>query len=133
MKPKAKLLSFAICFLLPCVCNAQRTRQAPKAGQTRQASQIQCAHGEAYAYLYSSMVTMEISTTLKCGQLVSIFISSDNFLDVRTDACDDGFVQLNNVLFVKAGAALKTPAASTKREVTQFDDRARLAAESRST
>ena len=133
MKPKAKLLSFAICFLLPCVCNAQRTRQAPKAGQTRQAGQIQCAHGEGYAYLYSSLVTMEISTTLKCGQLVSIFDRSDNFLHVRTDAGDDGFVPLNNVLFVKAGAAVKTPAAATKREVTHYDDRARLATESRST
>jgi hypothetical protein len=132
MKPKAKLLSFVICFLLPCVCNAQRSGQPQKAAQTRRAGQIQCAHGEAYAYLYSSMVTMEISTTLKCGQLVTIFDRSDNFLHVRTDAGDDGFVPLNNVLFVKAGAAVKAPATATKREVTHYDDPARLAAEARS-
>jgi hypothetical protein len=131
MKPNAKLLSFVICLLLPCVCDAQRAGQQ-KASQTRQAGQIQCARGEAYAYLYSSLVTMEISTTLKCGQVVTIFDRSDNFLHVRTDAGDDGFVPLNNVLFVKAGAAGKASVAATKREVTHYDNPARLAAESRS-
>jgi hypothetical protein len=130
MKPSVKLFSFVICLLLPCVCNAQRA-QAQKAGQARQAGQIQCSRGEAYAYLYSSMATMEISATLKCGQLITVLDRSDNFLHVRTDAGDDGFVPLNNVLFVKAGAAVKAPAASTKRELTHYDDPARLAAERR--
>src|ERR1700719_2614264 len=101
MKPNAKVLPFVICLLLPCVSNAQRAGQQ-NAAQARQAGQIQCARGEAYAYLYSSLVTMEIATTLKCGQVVTIFDRSDNFLHVRTDAGDDGFVPLNNVLFVKA-------------------------------
>jgi hypothetical protein len=74
---------------------------------------------------------MEIGTTLKCGQLITIFDRSDNFLHVRTDAGDDGFVPLNNVLYVKPGAAVKAPAASTKRELTHYDDPARLAADSR--
>jgi SH3-like domain-containing protein len=124
MKRSAKLLSFVICLLLPLVCNAQ------KAGQSR-AGQIHCAHGEGYAYLYSSMATMEISTTLKCGQPVSILDRSDNFLHVRADTGEDGFVPAGNVIFVKPGTVVKAPTAPTKRELTHYDDPARLAAEVR--
>jgi hypothetical protein len=125
MKRSAKLLSFVICLLLPLVCNAQ------KAGQW-QAGQIHCGHGEGYAYLYSSMATMEISTTLKCGQPVTILDRSDNFLHVRADTGEDGFVPAGNVIFVKPGTVVKAPTAPTKRELTHYDDPARVAAEVRS-
>jgi hypothetical protein len=131
MKPSAKLLSFVICLLLPCVCSAQRGSQKPVTNPP-QAGQIQCAHGEGYAYLYSSMITMEISTTLKCSQRVTILDRSDNFLHVRTDTGDDGFVPLNNVIFIKPGTVVKGPATSTKRELTHYDNPALLAAEARS-
>src|SRR5216684_3369254 len=74
---------------------------------------------------------MEIGTTLKCGQPVSILDRSDNFLHVRTDTGEDGFVPAGNVIFVKAGTAVKAPTAPTKRELTHYDDPARLAAEAR--
>ena len=131
MKRSAKLLAFVICLLLPCICSAQRSGSKPVAGQP-QAGQIHCAHGEGYAYLYSSMATMEISTTLKCGQPVSILDRSDTFLHVRADTGEDGFVPAGNVIFVKAGTVVKAPAAPTKRELTHYDDPARLAAEVRS-
>jgi len=96
-----------------------------------QAGQIQCAHGEGYAYLYSSMATMEISTTLKCSQRVTILDRSDNFLHVRTDTGEDGFVPQNNVIFLKPGTSVRAPATSTKRELTHYDNPARLTAEMR--
>jgi len=128
MKPK--LFAFVICLLLPCVCSAQRGSTKPVAGQP-QAGQIHCAHGEAYAYLYSSMATMEISTTLKCGQPVSILDRSDAFLHVRTETGDDGFVPASSVVFVKPGTMVKAPTEPAKRELTHYDDPARLAAETR--
>ena len=130
MKRNAKLFSFVMCLLLPCVCSAQRSGSKPVAGQP-QSGQVHCAHGEAYAYLYSSMATMEIGTTLKCGQPLSILDRSDNFLHVRTDTGEDGFVPAGNVIFVRPGAVVQAPTAPTKRELTHYDDPARLAAEAR--
>ncbi len=130
MKRSAKTFSFVICLLLPCVCSAQRSSQKPVAGQP-QAGQVHCAHGEAYAYLYSSMATMEIGTTLKCGQALSILDRSDNFLHVRTDTGEDGFIPAGNVIFVKPGTVVRAPATPTKRELTHYDDPTRVAAEAR--
>jgi hypothetical protein len=130
MKRSAKLPSFVICLLFPLVCNAQKAGQKAPAGQS-QAGQIHCAHGEGYAYLYGSMATMEISTTLKCGQPVSILDRSDNFLHVQTDTGEDGFVPAGNVIFVKPGTVMKAPTTPAKRELTHYDDPARLAAEVR--
>src|SRR5258708_6323999 len=122
----AKLLAVVICLLLPCICSAQRSGSKPVAGQP-QAGQIHCAHGEGYAYLYSSMATMEIGTTLKCGQSLSILDRSDNFLHVRTDTGEDGFVPAGNVIFVKPGTVVRAPATPSKRELTPYHDPARPA------
>jgi hypothetical protein len=77
------------------------------------------------------MATMEINTTLKCGQRVTVLDRSDNFVHVRTDTGDEGFVPLSNVGFLKPGATLRTPTAPEKRELTHYDNPARLAAASR--
>src|SRR6266849_3343276 len=130
MKRNAKLFSIVMCLLLPCVCSAQRSGSKPVAGQP-QSGQVHCAHGEAYAYLYSSMATMEIGTTLKCGQPLSILDRSDNWLHVRTDTGEDGVVPAGNVIFVRPGAVVQAPTAPARRELTHYDDPARLAAEPR--
>jgi hypothetical protein len=119
MKRSATLISLAVCFLFPLTCRAQKL------------GQIECGRQEGYAYLYSSMATMEISTTLKCGQRVTVLDRSDNFVHVRTDTGDEGFVPLSNVGFLKQGATLRTPTAPEKRELTHYDNPARLAAASR--
>jgi hypothetical protein len=74
---------------------------------------------------------MEISSTLKCGQGVSVVDRSDEFLHVRTDTGEDGFVPASSVVFVKPGTVVRTPATGTKRELTHYDDPARMAAETR--
>jgi len=119
MKRSATLISLAVCFLLPLTCRAQKL------------GQIECARQEGYAYLYSSLATMDISTTLKCGQRVTVLDRSDTFVRVRTDTGDEGFVPLSNVGFLKAGATLKAPTAPDKRELTHYDNPARMAAAAR--
>ncbi|HXN51622.1 MAG TPA: SH3 domain-containing protein [Candidatus Acidoferrum sp.] len=119
MKRSAKTFPFVICLLLPLVCKAQKL------------GQIECGRQEGYAYLYSSMATMEISTTLKCGQQVTILDRSDNFLHVRTETGEEGFVPLSNVGYLKRGAAPKASPRPEKRELTHYDSPARLAAASR--
>src|SRR6267378_1401050 len=119
MKRSAALISLAVCFLLPLTCRAQKL------------GQIQCARQEGYAYLYSSLATMDISTTLKCGQRVTVLDRSDTFVRVRTDTGDEGFVPLSNVGFLKPGATFKAPTAPEKRELTHYDNPARMAAAAR--
>jgi hypothetical protein len=119
MKRSAALISVAVCLLLPLTCRAQKL------------GQIECTRQEGYAYLYSSLATMDISTTLKCGQRVTVLDRSDNFVRVRTDTGDEGFVPLGNVGFLKPGATLKAPTAPEKRELTHYDNPARMAATAR--
>jgi hypothetical protein len=119
MKRRATLISLIVCFLLPLTCRAQKL------------GQIECARQEGYAYLYSSLATMDISTTLKCGQRVTVLDRSDTFVRVRTDTGDEGFVPLSNVGFLKPGATLKAPTAPEKRELTHYDNPGRMAAAAR--
>ena len=110
------MILMAVGLLLPLSCKAQKL------------GQIECGRQEGYAYLYSSLATMEISTTLKCGQRVTIVDRSDNFVHVRTDAGEDGFVPVSNLVFVKVGTAPRASAAPAKRELTHYDNPARVAA-----
>ena len=119
MKHNVKICAIVFCLLLPLSCRAQKL------------GQIECSRQEGYVYLYSSMATMEISTTLKCGQRVTVLDRSDNVLHVRTDTGEEGFVPLSNVGFFKPGTAPKSSApVATKRELTHYDKAARLAAPS---
>jgi len=124
MKRCTLTFAFVLCFFFPLVSEAQKTAKG-------QMGQITCGRQEGYAYLYSSMATLEISMTLKCGQVVSVLDRSDNYIHVRTDAGDDGFVPLSNVLFVKPGAVVKGTPTAAKRELTHYDNPNRLATASR--
>ena len=125
MKCRAITFAFVFCLLLPLISSAQRTS---KAGPVTQMGLIQCSRSEGYAYLYSSMATLEISTTLKCGQSVTILDRSDIYVHVRTDAGEEGFVPMSNVGFLKVGVVAKTAAGPTKRELTHYDNPDRMAA-----
>jgi hypothetical protein len=73
---------------------------------------------------------MEISTTLKCGQRVTVLNRSDDVLYIRTDTGEQGFVPLSNVGFFKPGTTPKAAPAPVKRELTHYDNQARVAAAS---
>ena len=115
MKRSASIYAFVFCLFLPLNCRAQKL------------GQIECSRQEGYVYLYSSMATMEISTTLKCGQRVTVLDRSDNVLYVRTDTGEQGFVPLSNVGFFKPGTTPKAAPAPVKRELTHYDNAARVA------
>ena len=104
MKKSAKMLPFVFLFLMPGVCNAQKL------------GQIACTKQDGYVDLYSSMATLEIRATLKCGQQVQILDRSDNFVHVMTDKGEDGFVAANSVLYVKAAPAAKSAAVRGKQK-----------------
>src|ERR1700716_273632 len=118
MKRAATIFAFVFCLFLPLTSKAQKL------------GQIECGRQEGYAYLYSSMATMEISTTLKCGQQITVLDRSDNFLHVRTDTGEEGFVPLSNVVYLKKGFAPRGATAPPKRELTHYDNPARMAAAS---
>jgi hypothetical protein len=104
MKRSAKMLPLFFCLLLPFVCNAQKL------------GQVACAKQDGYIDLYSSVATMEIRATLKCGQQVQILDRSDNFIHVLTEKGEDGFVAANSLTFVKTAAAAKSPAGRAKQK-----------------
>jgi hypothetical protein len=118
MKRSAQVYAFIFCLLSPLSCKAQKL------------GQIECSRQEGYVYLYSSMATMEISTTLKCGQRVTVLNRSDDVLYIRTDTGEQGFVPLSNVGFFKPGTTPKAAPAPVKRELTHYDNQARVAAAS---
>jgi len=62
-------------FFLPLNCRAQKL------------ASIECSRQEGLRLPLSSMATMEISTTLKCGQRVTVLDRSDNVLCVHAAAC----------------------------------------------
>jgi hypothetical protein len=118
MKRSARIYAFVFCLFLPLSCRAQKL------------GQIECSRQEGYVYLYSSMATMEISTTLKCGQRVTVLDRSDDVLYIRTDTGEQGFVPLSNVGFFKPGTTPKAAPAPVKRELTHYDNAARVVAAS---
>jgi hypothetical protein len=104
MKKSFKVLPAFVLLLMPVICNAQKL------------GQVACPKQDGYVYLYSSMTTLEIRATLKCGQQVQILDRSDNFVRVMTDKGEDGFVAADSLLFVKTTPAAKAAAARGKQK-----------------
>jgi len=83
------LVALGVSLLLPRPCLAQK------------AGLVECAPGGAVS-LYSSMITLEIAATLKCGQMVTILGRYDNFFQVRTEKGETGFAAAESIRFIKA-------------------------------
>ena len=104
MKKSVEMLAVFAFLLMPAVSNAQKL------------GQIACSKQDGYVYLYSSIATLEIRATLKCGQQVQVLDRSDNFVHVMTDKGEDGFVAANSLLFVKTASAAKSTATRGKQK-----------------
>ncbi len=104
MKKSVKMLTVFALLLMPAVSHAQKL------------GQIACSKQDGYVDLYSSIATLEIRATLKCGQQVQVLDRSDNFVHVMTDKGEDGFVAANSLLFVKTAPAAKSAAARGKQK-----------------
>lgn len=117
MKPTITVFACALFFLLPGAAKAQGL------------GQVQCTRADDYAYLYSSLTTMEVGAKLKCADEVQVLSRYDNFLFVRTDKGDTGYVPLDSISMLKAAkrgakatpTAAKKPTPSAPRMLKLFD------------
>jgi hypothetical protein len=97
MKSTAKYIIAAICLFWPSMVRAQSV------------GQVECARGDGYVYLYSSMTTLEVRSTLQCGEQVEITGRFDKYFGVRSQKGDVGFLPLSSLLLVKDKTGLNPP------------------------
>jgi len=115
MKPIAKYLAAFFCLILPATAKAQSV------------GQVECPRSEGYVYLYSSMTTLDVRTTLQCGEQVQITGRYDGYFGVRTRKGETGFLPQSSLLLLKDTAGPRAPlapAANPARARTAYDERA---------
>src|SRR4051794_27348430 len=100
MKPSlAKRILTSIAYMLVCFGTLL---VFPRPSFAQKIGQVACAQRDDQVSLYTSMVTLEIRATLKCGQQVQVLNRYDNFFQVRTDSGQTGFVPVESIRFVKS-------------------------------
>lgn len=73
----------------------------PVAGKAQSIGQVECPRSGGYVYLYSSMVTLDVRTTVPCGAQVQITGRYDGYFGVRTAKGDIGYMPLDSILLIK--------------------------------
>src|SRR5438552_18684910 len=73
----------------------------PAIAQAQSVGQVECPRSGGYVYLYSSMTTLDVRTTLQCGEQVQITGRYDVYFGVRTAKGDVGYVPVDSLLLVK--------------------------------
>jgi len=96
MKACSKLIAVVLGLFLPAIGGAQSI------------GQVECEHSDSYVNLYSSMTTMEVRTTLQCGEQVSITGRYDTYVGVRTAKGETGYLPISSLLFLKDKPGAKT-------------------------
>ena len=118
MMSGAKYVAAFFCLVLP------GTAQAQSVGQ------VECPRGDGYMYLYSSMTTLDVRTTLQCEEQVQITGRYDRYFGVRTAKGEIGYVPVESLLLLKDKPGTKAPelkAVQPARERTPYDAPARPA------
>jgi hypothetical protein len=113
MKYSARCLAIIVCFWLPAIAKAQSM------------GQVECPRSEGYVYLYSSMTTLDVRTTLQCGEQVQITVRYDGFFGVKTAKGETGFVPQSSLLLIKdqpGPKALQPKPQLPPRPRTAYDD-----------
>src|ERR1700674_5010583 len=101
MKSRAKYIAAFFCLVLPGIAQAQS------------AGQVECPRGDGYVYLYSSMTTLDVRTTLQCGEQVQITGRYDRYFGVRSAKGEIGYVPVESLLLLKDKPGAKTPEQKT--------------------
>ena len=112
MKSSVKYIAAIIFLTFPTVAWAQSV------------GQVECPRGGGYVYLYSSMITLDIRTTLPCGEQVQITGKYDAYFGVRTAKGELGYVPVDSLLLLKdkpGPKALQAAPAQPPRERTTYD------------
>jgi hypothetical protein len=108
----AALAALLLCLLSPSLSKAQDI------------GQVECARAGDYAFLYSSMVTLDVRATLQCGQQVEIIGRYDSYYGVRTAKGEVGYVTTDSLLILKTTPGTKpvlAPTAAPNREKLAYD------------
>ncbi|MGB2671365.1 MAG: hypothetical protein WA621_05155 [Candidatus Acidiferrum sp.] len=106
-------LALLLSFFAPSICSAQDL------------GQVACARQDDYVYLYSSMTTFDVRSTLQCGQEVVITGRYDSYFAVRTAKGEVGYVPLVSLLLIKTTPGEKIALPPTKaptREKIFYDE-----------
>jgi len=91
------------------VCAALLWLMTPGMARGQSSGQVTCAHSEGYVYLYSDVTTMDVATTLQCGEQVQITGRYDKFFGVRTPKGETGYIPTAAVFLIKDTAGPKAP------------------------
>ncbi len=97
MKSSAKYIAAILFLAFPAIAQAQSI------------GQVECPRGGGYVYLYSSMVTLDVRTTLQCGEQVQITGRYDLYFGVRTAKGEIGYVPVDSLLLLKDKPGAKGP------------------------
>ena len=84
---------------------------------------VDCARSGGYVYLYSSVATLDVRSTLQCGEHVQITKREDKYYGVRTASGDIGFVPLGSITLLKdtPGSSVTPPAPKPARPRISYD------------
>lgn len=97
----------------------------PTMGRAQSTGQVECPRAGGYVYLYSSMTTLEVRTTLQCKELVQVTGRFDGYFGVRTATGDVGYVPQDSLLLLKDAPGVKRSslgAPRVNREPVAYDD-----------
>jgi hypothetical protein len=97
MLSNAKYLAAFFCLVMPGIARAQSV------------GQVECPRGDGYVYLYSSMTTLEVRTTMQCGEQVQITGRYDRYFGVRTARGAIGYVPVESLLLLKDKPGANAP------------------------
>ena len=112
MRPSGRYLIALFCLMLPGITRAQSV------------GQVECPRGDGYVYLYSSMTTLDVRTTMQCGEQVQITGRYDRYFGVRTAKGEIGYVPVESLLLLKDKPGAKAPEPKTiqpARERIMYD------------
>jgi hypothetical protein len=114
MKFSAILLAVASLSLLSSASRAQSS------------GRVECARSDGYIYLYSSMTTLDVRTTLQCGEIVRITGNYEFYYGARTAKGEIGYIPVGNITLLRDETGPAAPQAAADppaRERTPYDER----------
>src|SRR5712692_2466710 len=112
MRSSATYIAALFCLVLPAIAQAQSV------------GQVEYPSSAGYVYLYSSMITLDVRTTLQCGEQVQITGRYDAYFGVRTAKGELGYVPVDSLLLLKdkpGPKTLQSAPAQPPRERTTYD------------
>jgi hypothetical protein len=114
MKSFAPFVVCVAALITPALASAQNT------------ARIECARNDGYVYLYSSTITLDIRSTLQCGEIVQLTGREASYFAVRSAKGDAGFVPMANITILKdrPGPTPAAEATTPNRERIAYDHKA---------